>query len=156
MTPRHLTTVRPRLRLWTKYWAGGVKGQTCVQADRRQHIFRAAPPILASAALPRNPNRGSCSAQGEMMQFSDQASVIGIMAVEGYHAGAIRELLIRQAYDTVAYDKMRVTDLTAVRPLGHNNGPRTASNILASCFPVAVHRSVRNTQIVRLPGFDVL
>ena len=51
-----------------------------------------------------------------MMQFSDQASVIGIMAVEGYHAGAIRELLIRQAYDTVVYDKMRVTDLTAVRP----------------------------------------
>ncbi len=50
-----------------------------------------------------------------MMQFSDQASVIGIMAVEGYHAGAIRELLIRQAYNRVVYDTMLVTNLTAVR-----------------------------------------
>ena len=60
-----------------------------------------------------NPETGS--AQGEMMQFSDQPSVVGIMAVEGYHAGAIRELLIRQAYDTVVHDNMLVTNLTAVR-----------------------------------------
>ncbi len=49
------------------------------------------------------------------MQFSDQASIIGIMSVEGYHAGAIRELLIRQAYDTVVYNSMLVTNLTAAR-----------------------------------------
>ena len=58
-------------------------------------------------------------AQGEMMQFSDQASVIGIMSVEGYHAGAIRELLIRQAYDPVLYNSMLVTNLTAVRATTH-------------------------------------
>ena len=51
-----------------------------------------------------------------MMQFSDQASVIGMMSNHGYHAGAIRHLLIRQAYSTVRYDTMLVTNLTGVLP----------------------------------------
>ena len=51
-----------------------------------------------------------------MGQFSDLLSVYGISSVEGYHAGAVRQLLIGMAYDTVVgTDGIVLKDLAAVR-----------------------------------------
>ena len=41
---------------------------------------------------------------------------LGFMATEGYHAGAIREQLIQQAFDPVTYySSMQVYQVTGVR-----------------------------------------
>ena len=41
---------------------------------------------------------------------------LGIMATEGYHAGAVREQLIQQAFDPVIYySSMKVYQVTGVR-----------------------------------------
>ena len=52
-----------------------------------------------------------------MGQFADTASAMGIQAVQGYHAGAIRELLIQEAYSKVVFSQILVKDLTGVQSL---------------------------------------
>jgi len=54
--------------------------------------------------------------QGEVGQFWDLATALGFLATEGYHAGAVRELLILQAFSKVVYtSNLMVYQVTGVR-----------------------------------------
>ena len=66
-----------------------------------------------------------------MGQFSDYPSVMGMMSVQGYHAGAIRQMLIGKAYEQVYGQSMQVYQLTAVREL---EPPRDS---VLECFSTA-------------------
>ena len=55
-------------------------------------------------------------AQGEVGQFWDLSTALGLLATEGYHAGAVRELLILQAFSKVVYaGDLLVYQVTGVR-----------------------------------------
>ena len=61
-----------------------------------------------------------------------------MMAVQGYHGGCIRELLIQQAYDTVVFQNMQVYQLTAVRVSGPIRTPSTTPSSASAPSPLTL------------------
>ena len=78
--------------------------------DPDQSSLTTKPPPLLPMLIPGR------RSQGESAQFWDTSMALGFLATEGYHAGAIRELLILQAFSKVVYaNNLLVYQVTGVR-----------------------------------------